>query len=150
MSAVTNLKAFDTPKKFRVGDVPWGQILWAPLKDRLSNVSEIKTSRPADRAYTVYKIKSMNAAFCPWYNLKNNQAGLNLETYGGEEVKAIIEEKLAKAPADSIVRQAVLSQGKKNKNKWAWVINTDIDKNDPGIIQWYADIILKFLEFIED
>lgn len=149
MSAVTNLKAFDTPKKIKVTDVPWSEVLWAPLKERLSKVSDIKGNKPSDRAYAIYKAKSINAQICPWYNMKETQAGVSLETFGGEEVKTTIENLFSKAPADSIVRFAELSQGKKNKNKWNWALVCTIDKYDSNIIQWYADTILAFYNVIE-
>ena len=149
MSAVTNLKAFDTPRKLKEADVPWAEIIWTPLKEKLSKMSDIKGSKPADRSYTIYKIKSINAQIVPWYRVKTNEAGVALETYGGEEVKAIIDDLLSRAPADSVVRQAELSQGKKNKDKWNWTLINTIDKYDSNIIQWYTDTILAFYKAIE-
>ena len=149
MSAVTNLKAFDTPRKLKEADVPWAEVIWTPLKEKLSKMSNIKGSKPADRSYTIYKIKSINAQIVPWYRMKTNEAGVALETYGGEEIKTIIDDLLSKAPADSAVRQAELSQGKKNKDKWNWTLNNTIDKYDCNIIQWYADTILAFYNAIE-
>ena len=130
-------------------NISWAEILWTPLKDHLDKVSKIKGSKPADRSYTIYKIKSIDAQIVPWYREKSNEAGVALETYGGDEVKVVIEKILAKAPADSIVRQAELSQGKKNKDKWNWTVVAAIDKNDESIIQWYADAILAFDSLIE-
>ena len=149
VSAVTNLKAFDSPKKLRAADVPWAEIIWTPLKEKLSKMSDIKGSRPSDKSYAIYKVKSINAQIVPWYGAKTNEAGVALETYGGEEVKAVIEDMLAKAPADSVVRQVELSQGKKNKNKWNWTVIKPIDKYDNNIIQWYADTILAFYSLID-
>ena len=149
MSAVTNLKAFDTPRKLKEAEVPWAEVIWAPLKEKLSKMSDIKGSKPADRSYTIYKIKSINAQIVPWYRVKSNEAGVALETYGGEEVKTIIDDLLSRAPADSAVRQAELSQGKKNKDKWNWTLINTIDKYDSNIIQWYADTILAFYRAIE-
>ena len=136
MSAVTNLKAFDSPKKLKAADVPWAEILWVPLKEHLAKKSDIKGSRPADRQYAIYKVKSINAQICPWYNLKGNLAGVGLETYGGDEVKAVIEDRLSKLPADSLVANAEISQGKKNKNKWAWVVSANMDKKDTNLISF--------------
>ena len=130
-------------------EVPWAEILWTPLKDYLAKVSNIKGSKPADRSYTIYKIKSINAQIVPWYRVKTNEAGVALETYGGEEVKTIIDNLLSKAPTDSVVRQAELSQGKKNKDKWNWTVIANIDRNDSSIVQWYADAILAFYSLIE-
>ena len=33
MSAVTNLKAFDTPKKLKASEYPWDVKLWGLIKD---------------------------------------------------------------------------------------------------------------------
>ena len=149
MSAVTNLKAFDSPKKLKAADVPWAEILWVPLKEHLAKKSDIKGSRPADRQYAIYKVKSINAQICPWYNHKGNLAGVALETYGGDEVKAVIEDRLSKLPADSLVANAEISQGKKNKNKWAWVVSVNMDKKDKNIISWYSDVILTFYNALQ-
>lgn len=130
-------------------NVPWAEILWTPLKGHLDKVTKINASKPADRSYTIYRIKTIDAQIVPWYKVKTNEAGVALETYGGNEVKSIIEKILSKAPANSIVRQAELSQGKKNKDKWNWTIITKIDKNDNRIIQWYADAILAFSSLID-
>lgn len=130
-------------------EVPWAEILWTPLKGHLDKVTKIKGSKPADRSYTIYRIKTIDAQIVPWYKVKTNEAGVALETYGGNEVKSIIEKILSKAPANSIVRQAELSQGKKNKDKWNWTVIANIDKNDSGIIQWYADAILAFSSLID-
>ena len=45
--------------------------------------------------------------------------------------------------------EAMKAQGKKNKDKWNWTVIANIDKNDSGIIQWYADAILAFSSLID-
>ena len=141
MSAVTNLKAFDTPKKVKV-EVPWANILWTPLNEKLSKVLKIKLPKPSPRAYIVYKVKSINAMVGASYNLNDGFARVFIETYGGEEAKAIIDNMLAQLPEDNPFKNAEISQGKKNKDKWMWVVLVSMDKNDSRLVQWYADNIL--------
>ena len=46
MSAVTNLKAFDTPKKLKVSEFPWEAKLWEPVKAALNKQIKVKMSIP--------------------------------------------------------------------------------------------------------
>lgn len=77
------------------------------------------------------------------------KAAVTFETYGGETVKRKIEEILEKAPADHIIRQVKMSQGKRNKNKWGWAFEKQIDKFDPTIVDWYKETFLAFYTFLE-
>ena len=47
------------------------------------------------------------------------------------------------------LKHAELSQGKRNKNKWAWSIKHSIDKADAGLVQWYADKLLSLCTVME-
>lgn len=140
MSAVTNLKAFDTPKKIEP-KYPWAEKLWTPVKEQMTKHG-IKCPKPSDRDWMVYKVKSINAQIVPWYRSKENRAGIFIETYGGDEVKAVIENMLANLPEDNPYNHAELSQGKRNKDKWNWTVSLKIDKNDSNIVQWYVDNLL--------
>ena len=149
MSAVTNLKAFDSPKKIDV-KYPWGEKVWEPLKACLKsqgvNMKAPKTNQP----WCVFKFKSLDAQIVPQYNSKDGIATIALETYGGEDVKAILEAKINRTPADHVVRKAALEQGKRNKNKWAWALRDKIDKNDGRLVQWYAEAFLVFRSVVEE
>ena len=140
MSAVTNLKAFDTPKKIEP-KYPWAEKLWTPVKEQMTKYG-IKCPKPSDRDWMVYKVKSINAQIVPWYRSKENRAGIVIETYGGDDVKAVIENMLANLPEDNPYKHAELSQGKRNKGKWNWTVSLKIDKNDSNIVQWYVDNLL--------
>lgn len=140
MSAVTNLKAFDTPKKIEP-KYPWAEKLWTPVKEQMTKHS-IKCPKPSDRDWMVYKVKSINAQIVPWYRSKENRAGIFIETYGGDEVKAVIENMLANLPEDNPYKHAELFQGKRNKDKRNWTVSLKIDKNDSNIVQWYVDNLL--------
>ena len=56
---------------------------------------------------------------------------------------------MEKAPADHIIKQVKMSQGKRNKNKWGWSLETQIDKFDPNIIDWYKTVFIAFYTFLE-
>ena len=95
------------------------------------------------------KCESVPASICVGYSVRNSLATVSLETYGGDEAKMVIENKLAQAPAEHLVRQAELSQGKRNKDKWAWTLSLTIDKSDSNLVKWYVDSVLAFYSFIE-
>jgi hypothetical protein len=58
-------------------------------------------------------------------------------------------DKIATLPADHIIRQTTLNQGKKNKDKWAWNISVNIDKADEALVDWYVDTLLALYAAIE-
>ncbi len=149
LSAVTNLKAFDTPKKMRVANVPWAEILWTPLNKQLSKDLNIKLPKPGDRPYMIFKVKSINAQIVCLYSVKEKCATVSIETYGGDEPKVFISNILAQLPEDNPYKHAELNQGKKNKNKWNWDVRIYIDKNDSQLIQWYADNVLISYRILE-
>lgn len=149
LSAVTNLKAFDTPKKMRVANVPWAEILWTPLNKQLSKDLNIKLPKPGDRPYMTFKVKSINAQIVCLYSVKEKCATVSIETYGGDEPKVLISNILAQLPEDNPYKHAELNQGKKNKNKWNWDVRIYIDKNDSQLIQWYADNVLISYRILE-
>lgn len=140
MSAVTNLKAFDTPKKIEV-KYPWAEKLWTPLKEQLTKQG-VKCPKPSDKDWMIYKVKTIDAQIVPVYRLKGNIVVVNLETLGGDEVKAVIDNKLAQLPEDNPFKHAELSQGKKNKNKWVWTVSKVMDRDDAQFVQWYVDNVL--------
>ena len=92
--------------------------------------------------YIGYKVKSINAMVYASYSVSDGFARVSLETHGGEEAKAIVENVLAQLPEDNPFKNAEISQGKKNKDKWAWSVLVSMDKNDSQLVQWYADNIL--------
>jgi hypothetical protein len=150
MSAVTNIKAFDAPKRVKVSEIQWAEKLWNPVKEQLSQSLNIKMSIPKDKGYSHISSEAIKGAIYTFsYSVKSGVAAVSLETFGGEEIKRVVEQKIATAPADHPIRSAVVSQGKKNKNKWAWTVTANLDKSDKGIIQWYIDVMLAFYNAIE-
>ncbi len=151
MSAVTNLKAFDSPKKLKVRDIQWGEMFWEPLKNALLKQVKVKMSIPKDKPYChAGSVAYPGAIYAAGYSMRNGVASVSFETFGGEELKNIIEAKVAMAPDDHPIRHAELVQGKKNKNKWAWSFAKSIDKSDPGLLNWYSDTLLAFITLLED
>ena len=150
MSAVTNIKAFDAPKRVKVSEIQWAEKLWNPVKEQLSQSLNIKMSIPKDKGYSHISSEAIKGAIYTFsYSVKSGVAAVSLETFGGEEIKRVVEQKIATAPADHPIRSAVVSQGKKNKNKWNWSIQINIDKYDPTLIQWYVDTVLSMYTLLE-
>ena len=150
MSAVTNIKAFDAPKRVKVSEIQWAEKLWNPVKEQLSQSLNVKMSIPKDKGYSHISSEAIKGAIYTFsYSVKSGVAAVSLETFGGEEIKRVVEQKIATAPADHPIRSAVVSQGKKNKNKWNWSIQINIDKYDPTLIQWYVDTVLSMYTLLE-
>ena len=149
MSAVTNLKAFDSPKKLKASDIDWAGKLWIPVKNQISSSLSTKMNIPNGKSYCIIHSCAQYFGYCMVYSVRTNIATVTFETYGGETVKRKIEEILEKAPADHIIRQVKMSQGKRNKNKWAWAFEKQIDKFDPAIVDWYKETFLAFYTFLE-
>ena len=149
MSAVTNLKAFDSPKKLKASEIDWAGKLWIPVKNQISSILSTKMNIPNGKSYCLIRSCAQYFGYCMVYSVRTNMAAVTFETYGGETVKRKIEEILEKAPADHIIRQVKMSQGKRNKNKWGWAFEKQIDKFDPTIVDWYKETFLAFYTFLE-
>ena len=152
MSAVTNLKAFDTPKKVKASEFPWETKLWEPLKDELLKHVKLKMSIPKGKSYTIIQSAANKgkAAICAAYTVRECLANVVLETYGGEETRDKIVSAISNAPDNHPLKSAELSQGKKNKNKWAWSIKHCIDNTDSNIINWYTETLIASYTLMED
>jgi hypothetical protein len=77
------------------------------------------------------------------------RAKVYLETVDGEAAKNIIDAKVASAPADHILKQTVLTQNSRNKDKYNWVIENTEDKSEDNLIKWYVESLVAFYEFME-
>jgi hypothetical protein len=152
MSAVTNLKAFDTPKKVKASEFPWEAKLWEPVKAELLKHVKVKMTIPKGKPYaTIQSVANKGKIACGIsYGVRESEAYVWMETYQGEEMKEKILTSISKLPADHPLKGADLGQGKKNKNKWAWSLKQQIDKTDSGIVKWYTDRILAVYTAMED
>ena len=151
MSAVTNIKAFDIPKKLKVSEIEWAKRLWEPLKEHLLSHINIKMSIPKDKPYCHINSGIIKGAiYSILYSVRTGEACVSYETFGGEETKSIVEGKIANAPEGHVIKSAVISQGKKNKDKWSWTMSLNIDKSDSNLLNWYEETLMAFYLLIED
>lgn len=152
MSAVTNLKAFDTPKKLKASEFPWDVKLWEPIKAEMLKHVKVKMTIPKGRAYvSIQSVANKGKIACGIsYGVRESEVYVFMETYQGEEMKEKILAAISKLPSDHPLREAELTQGKKNKNKWGWGIRQRIDKNDSGLVRWCSDKIIPIYTAMED
>lgn len=152
MSAVTNLKAFDTPKKLNASEFPWETKLWEPVKTELLKHMQVKVSIPKGRSYMGVPSVANKGKIAVWisYGVRESTAYVSMETYGGEEMKSKIFAAITNLPGTHPLKHAELVQGKRNKNKWAWSIKKNIDKNDSGLVKWYVDMLLSLWGVMEE
>ena len=142
----------DTPKKLKTSEFPWETKLWEPVKTELLKHVKIKMAIPQGRPYvTIQSVANKGKIACGIsYSVRESEVYVWMETYQGEEMKEKILIAMSKLPSDHPLRDAELSQGKKNKNKWAWSIKRQIDKTDPGLVKWCSDRILAIYTTMED
>lgn len=142
----------DTPKKLKTSEFPWETKLWEPVKTELLKHVKIKMAIPQGRPYvTIQSVANKGKIACGIsYSVRESEVYVWMETYQGEDMKEKILIAMSKLPSDHPLRDADLSQGKKNKNKWAWSIKQQIDKTDPGLVKWCSDRILAIYTTMED
>ena len=142
----------DTPKKLKTSEFPWETKLWEPVKTELLKHVKIKMAIPQGRPYvTIQSVANKGKIACGIsYSVRESEVYVWMETYQGEDMKEKILIAMSKLPSDHPLRDAELSQGKKNKNKWAWSIKQQIDKTDPGLVKWCSDRILAIYTTMED
>lgn len=128
------------------------EIFWEAVKEQLSGHHDVKMGIPKGRAYSVVHSLAHKGflGYCLTYSIRDGQAAVFYETYQGDEARDIIMAAVANAPEGHPVKQAIMSQGKKNKDKWAWTITRKADASDNGLLQWYVDTFLPMYEFFEN
>ena len=150
MSAVTNIKPFNTPKKIKVSEMPWDVDMWNPVKELILSQINLKMNIPKGRQYCyINSVTHQGCSYYLVYSVRNKLATVHFETYDGEEGKMQIENLISQAPSDHPIRQTEVSQGKRNKMKWAWTCNNYIDRQDESLIKWYADTLVAMYSFLE-
>lgn len=127
------------------------EIFWEAVKEQLSGYHDVKMGIPKGRAYSVVHSLAHKGflGYCFTYSIRDGQAAVFYETYQGDEARDMIMAAVANAPEGHPVKQAIMSQGKKNKDKWAWTITRQADASDNGLLQWYVDTFLPMYEFLE-
>lgn len=128
------------------------EFFWEAVKEQLSKHHDVKMGIPKGRAYSVVRSLAHKGflGYCFTYSVRDGQAAVFYETYQGDEARDMIMAAVANAPEGHPVRQAIMSQGKKNKDKWAWTITRNTDASDNGLLQWYVDTFLPMYEFLEN
>lgn len=144
-------KATNSPKSV-VYDPECPEIFWEAVKEQLSGYHDVKMGIPKGRAYSVVHSLAHKGflGYCFTYSIRDGQAAVFYETYQGDEARDMIMAAVANAPEGHPVKQAIMSQGKKNKDKWAWTITRQADASDNGLLQWFVDTFLPMYEFLEN
>lgn len=132
-------------------NVEWSELLWEPVREELLKQVKVKLSIPKGKPYVILASENHKGLlqYIMQYSVRDGEAIVRLETYGGEDAKNQFDAKIAASPAGHPIKQAVISQGQKNKDKWAWTISTKIDKSDAGLVKWYAETLLAVYAFME-
>ena len=129
----------------------WTDILWDSVKKQLLPSIKSNISIPKGRPYILIASDCLKGtiAYVAGYSIRHGLASVAVETYGGEEAKSMIEEKIAYGPENHPLKSLGVKQGVKNKNKWAWTISIPMDKSNEELAKWYADTLLSFYRFFE-
>lgn len=141
-----------TPKAADDSNVEWSELLWEPVKEELLKQVKVKLSIPKGKPYVILASENHKGLlqYILQYSVRDGEAIVRLETYGGEDAKNQFDAKIAASPAGHPIKQAVISQGQKNKDKWVWTIATKADKSDAGLVKWYVETLLAVYAFMED
>ena len=150
MSAVTNLKAFDTPKKLKASEYPWDVKLWGPIKDEiLKAYPKARVTIPKNGApYMVVKSTANKGKIeCGiTYGVRASEVKVWMYTTHIEEMNDRIIDAISKLPADHILKTA--EYGSYNR-KVDWTIRNQIDRTDSSLVKWCADALLAMYPVME-
>ena len=150
MSAVTNLKAFDTPKKLKASEYPWDVKLWGPIKDEiLKAYPKARVTIPKNEApYMVVKSTANKGKIeCGiTYGVRASEVKVWMYTTHIEEMNDRIIDAISKLPADHILKTA--EYGSYNR-KVDWTIRNQIDRTDSSLVKWCADALLAMYPVME-
>ena len=141
-----------TPKVADDSIVDWAELLWEPIKDELLKQVKVKLSIPKGKPYAILSSENHKGLlqYILQYSVRDGEAIVRLETYGGEDAKNRFDAKIAASHAVNPIKHATISQGQRNKDKWAWTIGNKIDKSDASLITWYVETLLAVYAFMED
>ncbi len=141
-----------TPKVADDSIVEWAELLWEPIKDELLKQVKVKLSIPKGKPYAILSSENHKGLlqYILQYSVRDGEAIVRLETYGGEDAKNRFDVKIAASHAVNPIKHATISQGQRNKDKWAWTIGNKIDKSDASLITWYVETLLAVYAFMED
>ena len=150
MSAVTNLKAFDTPRKIKASEYPWDVKLWGPIKDEIHKAyPKARVTIPKNGApYMVVKSTANKGKIeCGiTYGVRAGEVKAWMYTCHIEEMNDRIIDTISKLPADHILKTA--EYGSTNR-KVDWTIRKQIDRTDSSLVKWCADVMLAMYPVME-
>ena len=130
---------------------PWTDALWASVKNSLISHIKSNISIPKGKPYILIASEAYKGtiAYVAGYSVRYGLASVAIETYGGEESKNMVNEKIMSSSEDNILKTIEAKQGVKNKSKWSWTTSISIDKSSDELSKWYVDTILSFYRFFE-
>lgn len=137
--------ARETEPKIDEASIDWDELLWNPVMDEILKQLNVKIKRGGNYAW--FDGNACRYVMC--YLPGRRRAKVYLETFDGEAAKNIIDAKIACAPEGHILKQTVLIQNSKNKDKYNWVIENKEDKSEADLIKWYVESLLAFYTFME-
>ena len=150
MSAVTNIKAFDTPKKIKASEYPWDVKLWEPIKaEILKAYPKAKVTIPKNGApYMVVKSTANKGKIDLGitYGVRASEVRVWMVTTHIEEMKDRIYDAISKLPADHLLKTAEHNQFSK---KIDWIVRAQIDRSDSSLVKWCADTMLAIYPVME-
>ena len=135
----------ETEPKIDEASIDWDELLWNPVMDEILKQINVKIKRGGNYAW--FDGNACRYVMC--YLPGRRRAKVYLETFDGEAAKNIIDAKIASAPEGHILKQTVLIQNSKNKDKYNWVIENKEDKSEADLIKWYVESLLAFYTFME-
>ena len=125
--------------------------LWETVTTKLKEEVITRISVPKGKAYFTIGSAVFKGclSYAAGYSVKSGMATVGIETFGGEQMKQIIDKKIATAPSDFVLKATESKQGVKNKDKWTWSVGTSINNSTNELVQWYVDTMLSLYRFFE-
>jgi hypothetical protein len=132
-------------------EFPWETKLWEPVKAELLKHVKVKMSIPKGKPYTIIASATHKGIiqYGASYGVRESEAIVWMETYCGESVRDKVIAAITSLPAEHPLKIAEISQGKRNKDKWAWSIRLKMDKSDSGLVKWCVETLLSIYTVME-
>lgn len=130
--------------------IDWADLLWGPVKDKLSAQVDVKMSVPKGKPYAHIKSQKFDKAlYAISYSIRTGEAIVSFEIFGGLDQKASVESIMVNRDSDNPFKDVEAKQGVKNKEKWSWALKQKTGKDDDELIDWFLRTVLKCYNFLE-
>ena len=141
----------DSPSSEMGTNSQWTDELWQSVKKRLAVQMKSNINIPKGKSYFLFQSETYKGqiSYIAGYSVRFGLASVGIETYGGDDIKKMIESKIDTAPEDYPLKTVEVKQGSKNKDKWAWSITTPIDKSNENLVRWYVEQLISIYNFFE-